>query len=371
MLKRSNLSDQIIAILRKEILRAFEPGQRMPAIRDMADRFNVSKNTLREALSALVHENLVERRPGSGMYVSDRIKGRHVAVLAERDISDPHTSYFYRRAPQLVVRFLRAHDVPVRLYAGHIPAGDDSPRPLTCTEFLKSVEGHQLSGVVAFAPENTFPQWLEPLRTQHVPVVGMSEAYDYGVIFDYRGLVPMGVEYLLRHSRRRIAMIEHHWTPDRRTVYLEAFQSAMGAVGVDINPNWIRRSLNPCSPGAGWEDFRAIWAEGREKPDGLLVCDDNLFPSIAMAILQMGIRVPEDLQVATHFNKGSGMINPFPVGKLEFDPEACARAMGEMLLKLMHEEPVETRRVILPCELVETDGQIHSRTALHAENGLE
>jgi DNA-binding LacI/PurR family transcriptional regulator len=367
-LKRSHdtLSQQITSILRQEILTELRPGQRLPAIQRLAERFEVCFNTVREGLSALAEEGLIERRPGSGTYVSDMTKSRHVGVLVDTDISDPQTPYSYRRMPQQAVRFLRHKGAAARLYAGHAPVSD-APHPLTCTEFIEACERQQLCGVIIFdAPAYPFFQWcraLTTLRRLHTPIVAergrMGEEIDAMVYLDYGDMVRTGVEHLLRQGRRRIALLEYELLGDvagprkRRDVVLESFHAAMAAAGVAVNPRWIRRDLHPCAAGAGWEEFREIWVGGEEKPDGLLICDDNLFPGAAMAILQIGLRVPEDLLVVTHWNKGAGMRLPFPVVKLEADVDAHARGMAATLLKLMHGERPENRRVALSCQLRE------------------
>ena len=160
----------------------------------------------------------------------------------------------------------------------------------------------------------------------------------------------------------RIALLEFRLPPchledGNRDEMAEGFLAAMASSGVEINPRWVRRNLHPCTPGAGWEDFRRIWTAQREKPDGLLICDDNLFPGAATAICQLGIRVPGDLAVVSHFVRGNSNVTvPFPVTKLEFDPDLYVQVMGETLLKLMRKEPVASAEVKLPCRLMEASG---------------
>jgi DNA-binding FadR family transcriptional regulator len=49
----------------------FKPGQRLPAERALAERFEVSRTSLREAIIALELQGVVEVRGGSGIYVCE------------------------------------------------------------------------------------------------------------------------------------------------------------------------------------------------------------------------------------------------------------------------------------------------------------
>lgn len=59
---------QLLSFIRE---RGFEPGERLPSERVFAERFEVSRNTVREALSTLEWMRLVERRRGSGVYLRE------------------------------------------------------------------------------------------------------------------------------------------------------------------------------------------------------------------------------------------------------------------------------------------------------------
>ncbi len=47
-------------------------GERLPSERDLAERFEVSRMTARQAVTSLVDEGILERRVGSGTYVASR-----------------------------------------------------------------------------------------------------------------------------------------------------------------------------------------------------------------------------------------------------------------------------------------------------------
>ncbi|MGB3610474.1 MAG: FadR/GntR family transcriptional regulator [Cellvibrio sp.] len=50
----------------------YPPGSRLPPERELAERFNVSRLTIREAVIALEVKELVKVKTGSGVYVADR-----------------------------------------------------------------------------------------------------------------------------------------------------------------------------------------------------------------------------------------------------------------------------------------------------------
>lgn len=60
----------------------FATGDRLPAERDLARQFNVSRPSVREALIALEVEGWVEVRTGSGVYVQDRSHRKATPVAA-------------------------------------------------------------------------------------------------------------------------------------------------------------------------------------------------------------------------------------------------------------------------------------------------
>jgi DNA-binding FadR family transcriptional regulator len=67
---RASLVAQVIAQLRAQITSGEWPvGRRLPPEPELAAALGVGRNTLREAVLALVHGGLLERRQGSGTYV--------------------------------------------------------------------------------------------------------------------------------------------------------------------------------------------------------------------------------------------------------------------------------------------------------------
>lgn len=84
MSQRSNLIDQAVAALRARIRSGeWAVGERIPTEPDLTQLLGVGRNTVREAVQALVHAGLLVRRQGSGTYVRStsemsQAMGRHL-----------------------------------------------------------------------------------------------------------------------------------------------------------------------------------------------------------------------------------------------------------------------------------------------------
>jgi len=77
-IRHISISANIADRLRREITQGrLEPGARLPGHRELAANFSVSVGSIREAISMLVSEGLVETHVGRGTFVSARAPGAH------------------------------------------------------------------------------------------------------------------------------------------------------------------------------------------------------------------------------------------------------------------------------------------------------
>jgi DNA-binding FadR family transcriptional regulator len=79
-----NLPDEIAQQIRQKILsQAFEPGQRLPTELELAQRFAVSRNVVREAIARLKLSGYVETRRGVGSFVTAEAGQRNFEILPQ------------------------------------------------------------------------------------------------------------------------------------------------------------------------------------------------------------------------------------------------------------------------------------------------
>jgi GntR family transcriptional repressor for pyruvate dehydrogenase complex len=81
-LKRENLPAAIAARLRRRLQRGeLTPGEQLPGHRELAAAYAVSVGSIREALSMLTTEGLIETRPGRGTFVTEAARSDGPVVL--------------------------------------------------------------------------------------------------------------------------------------------------------------------------------------------------------------------------------------------------------------------------------------------------
>lgn len=147
---------------------SLSPGDKLPAERDLAERLNVSRTVVREALRTLSIRGLVEIKPGSGTYVaeltSDATETAFSLLLQSRRGGDSFRDlYEIRRMIEVEVAGMAAErateaDIEAMEEAIHKMA-DNVDSPAQFTQY--DLDFH--SSLVAAADNQLIPVLLDPI----------------------------------------------------------------------------------------------------------------------------------------------------------------------------------------------------------------
>ncbi len=343
----SQRHQHLVEELRK-VLKGAQAGDRLDSMGAIATQYGVGINTVRMAMMTLQNEGWVRLVHGSGCYVSrpPQVKtGRSIALLSEYNLLlAPVGANFYARLMHELRLVLQAKGISSRLYIGQtIPEGL-APATFTCPDFLEDLELDRLSGVASLA---TLPMdsWIQAVEKKGLPVVGMggvNNAFNGAVDPDIVGAIRKAIRQFISNGRSRPAYIGWHRGS------FDIFRTALVEVGMTSDPRWFRAGFHPVDPGAGWSDFREIWAGKGAKPDCVIFGDDALFLDALPAIHASGVHVPSELEVVVFSNVGTSLPQPFPYTRLDCDPREFAEAMGTMLLQFIAGEEPASRQIAIP-----------------------
>jgi len=344
------LDHRLAERLREEICRR-TPGDKLEGMPALAARYSTSINTMRMALAHLEAEGLVEIRPGSGCYVrshSAAVPTRHVAVLTEYNLLlSGSRADFYRHLMNELRLFIRAKGRSPRLYIGHQTSDSIASETLTCTEFMEDLTLRRIEGIIAMAVRPLY-HWTHEAHERGIPIVGMrgcADRFDASVDPDVEGGIRLALNLLKRHGRTRPGFLG--WWPEIQ----KRFMAIASELSLGARPEWVRATIHPAQPGAGWAQLREIWASSSLKPDSVVFGDDVLFQDAVPALLSLGVRIPEELEVVVLANSGIPLPAPFSFTRLDCDIREIASAMVSCLITLMSGTPVAHREISIPYRL--------------------
>lgn len=93
-MKKMRLADKIADRLEEMIAEgSLNPGQRLPAERQLSEQLSVSRPSLREAIQKLASRGLLETRRGGGTYVLTNVEPGYVEPLVELFRKQPESRY--------------------------------------------------------------------------------------------------------------------------------------------------------------------------------------------------------------------------------------------------------------------------------------
>ena len=325
---------QLAAFLREAIRSGrLKAGERLPPLRRLSELWNTNYFSVQLATEELMREGLLEKFSGKGIYVCGHTAVTRVGIfvskrwpLTEYNFSDTLLFFLCRKLEERKVESMIFEDVrPIAEH--HIP----SPR------VLDAVNSGAVQAMIAFGVSLPEIKWLERLPVRLVMLNDLQRP-DCLNSKPEELFVP-ALEKLRHCGCRRVAAIVPGdpaalRTALKRNVLLNIFRRN----GVRIMPR--NTMLMPVDTGKsfeelGYEAFGRLYSN-RPRPDALIVYPDHAARGVINAVLQCGVRVPEELRIVFHRNTELPYFCPFPVDYIEC---GIAETADRLIAKLLDSDP--------------------------------
>lgn len=167
------LHEQLVELLRHKITQEMHPHDRLPSERMLTQTYQVSRNTVRMALSELEMMGYIYRQHGKGTFVANRV-ANPTNLTTTYSFSDQMRAE--GRHPETRILYLQQLEAPKFLAARmNLPLG----APIFKLKRIRCADGVPLMVERTFLPVRIFPGLTVAQLTDHSLYHVMAE--DYGV----------------------------------------------------------------------------------------------------------------------------------------------------------------------------------------------
>ncbi len=345
MLKYQSISSTI----RDEIKNGqFAAGAMLPTEEQLADRFSASRQTIRQALSVLVHEGLITKQRGSGSRVRqqpEHPRSGNIAVIATY-ISDYIFPGILREAESV----LAANKCTAILAATRNSVYNERN---ILTDFLsKPIDGILVEGTKTALPNPNLDLYAKFME-HHIPIVFFNGYYasldgTISVYADNYGGGYQLVQYLLEKGHETIAGIfksDDIQGHQRYSGYITALRDA-GKMISDSAVFWYTTESRD-------RIFTHEMAAKLAECSAVVCYNDEIAFRLIPLLRSAGLRIPQDIAVVSFDNSTLSEISPVKITSLSYGEQNIGHVSAEKLMRLIAGEPAETET--LRWTLIERD----------------
>lgn len=327
---------------------------KLPTEAELCEKYGVSRQTVRAALSILEKEHLIEKRRGSGSYttgLSDRAEKNTVAILICSD-----TEYIYPELLSDMRNILQEQGFSSTVYV-------TDNRISREREILEHLLSHPVRGILSEGCKTAFPtpnhDLYHRLSDQGVSILFFHGSYanlpDYPSLKDdnYEGGYFLG-KYLVSLKHKKIAGI----FKSDDTQGLErchGFLSALRDESISFHEENICYFDTPRLSALQKKQDTGFLSEFIARQLGgctAVICyNDEIAYWLIKELNYRNLRVPEDVSVVCFDNTYLSELSAVQITSLSHQRHEMGVAAAEMLLNLMRSLAAPSRK--LPWKLVE------------------
>lgn len=278
---------------------ALAPGARLPTELELAQVHEISRNTVRQAMSALVNEGLLERHQGRGTFVRELLVQKDQESVAEKRIG----VMLCYAGDQLNMEILIGIEQAAKSHGYQVSFAYSEENSAQQARDIERLRNDRVAGLIVFPlSDEEHDPVIAQLQGTDTPLVLVDRylpglATDYVVADNFTGGY-RATEHLLILGHTRIGFM-HGAVGGLHTSSVhdrwEGYRAALRDHQLPYDESLICTSPQALRLGAHepYVDFLA--RPGR--PSAVFVVTDNIVPKVYQAARHCGLRIPEDLAI--------------------------------------------------------------------------
>lgn len=278
----------------------FQPGGKIPSELELADQFGFSRQTVRLAISELVHEKWLYKVQGKGTFLSHTPPGQD----ADSHIIGVITTYISDYIFPSIIRGIESHLGPKGYSILLVNTNNDCEKEAAA---LKTVMEKQVDGLIIEPTKSAYPnpnlELYFSLLEKQIPLVMLHSSYLELNVRSIRSNDSKGgflaAKHLIDHGHQWIGGIFK--SDDLQGKYrFKGFLEAVQANGVPFHPELVEFFTTERRNEVAAHYVQSILKKSSaRRPSGIVCYNDEIAFDLVRALKKVNIRVPEDMSITS------------------------------------------------------------------------
>ena len=313
----------------------------LPTEQALCAQYQVSRQTVRQALSLLEAERLIDRRQGSGSHIRERKEptaGRRLSIaVVTTYISD----YIFPSILREIEAVCSENNSAPLLFATRNQFANERKILLTLLE-MEHLDGVLVEGTKTGLP-NPNIRLYQRLMDRGIPLVFMHGNYEQlpdtlSVLDDNRGGGQLLVDYLYRKGHRKIAGIFKYDDLQGRQRF-DGYLDGMQSHALPVEDDTILWYSTDQKEHFLTDGFALDWANRLPGVCSAVVCyNDEIASLLVSHLTRQGIAIPGDLSVVSFDNSPYSEMSKPRITSLSHRQYNVGRLSAELLFRHLRGE---------------------------------
>lgn len=319
-----------------------KPGSRLPSLRELASLWGTNNFTVNEALNTLAKEGILTRRPKLGSFVNETSGNLDSVGIFLADRVDMDGGIFMSSLIERLHSLLTSHGAQSMTFSESRKLKEQTCPP---PELEKAIRDGKVRFLLVPQVNYMAIKWLERLPIPISVLADVKKPFTVGLSFDVREVAKRFKEL----GCKRVGAVSNIALGpilDGSPSFMELFKQALQSEGIEFRKELFGVPEQLCQfelAKHGYERMKGMISLP-ERPDGMLLCPDTVAAGCVNAIMEAGVKAPEEMKIVIHRNKEFPLYAPFECDWLENSVLDFAEALVSQLecaangIELRHKE---------------------------------
>ena len=324
-------------------------GEQLSTENEIAEKFNVSRHTVRHALRELEKGVYIYKEQGKGSFCSSRDKNTQTKTIAV--LTTYISNYIFPLIISGIEEVLSAAGYNLML----LNTNNEKEKE---AEYLQKIIANDVVGLIVeptmSAYENVNLKWYKELEKRDIPYIMINAKYDeldpaYVVMDDIEG-VYLITKYLLQLGHRQIAGIFKQ--DDLQGVNRQlGYKKALEEFGIPFN-NEIVNNFGTKQMTFEPYEFTSSLLNKSERPSAIICYNDQIAAYALQAVKDAGLSIPEDISITGFDDSDIAMATELKFTTVAHPKEDMGKKAARLLINMIQEKIKKPNYVYKPELLV-------------------